>query len=269
VNDYYSILGVDRSATADEIKRAYRKLASQHHPDKGGDTVKFQEIQAAYATLSDPEKRQQYDNPQPQFNPFGPGGFTSGMPGGFDFDAIFSQFGIDPRGQRRGNPRVSIWIEIADAMSGGPRTISLQMGNTTSNVEINIPVGINDNDNIRYPGLANGQDLIVNYRIKPHAVWTRDGNNLLADRIVDVYDLILGCELTVQDPLGKSLSITVPPGTQPGSMLRARGCGIPGRKLPGNWTSQQPGDLLIKLQARFITLISDEVREAIRKTRIL
>ena len=269
MNNYYTILGVDRTASADDIKRAYRRLASQHHPDKGGDTSKFQEIQAAYATLSDPEKRQQYDNPQPQFHPFGPGGFTSGMPGGFDFDAIFSQFGIDPRGQRRGNPRVSIWIEIADVMSGGPRTVSLNMGNVTSNIEINIPVGINDNDNIRYPGLANGQDLIVNYRIKPNQYWSRDNNNLITDRIVDVYDLILGCELTVQDPIGRSLSISVPPGTQPGSILRARGRGIPGRKLPGSWTSQHDGDLLVKLQARFINPITEEVREAVRKSRSL
>ena len=65
--DHYSTLGISKDAGADDIKRAYRKLASQHHPDKGGDTKKFQEIEEAYRTLSDPEKRQQYDNPQPQF----------------------------------------------------------------------------------------------------------------------------------------------------------------------------------------------------------
>ena len=83
--DHYTTLGVDKSATPEDIKKAYRSLASKHHPDKGGDTAKFQEIQTAYATLSDPEKRQQYDNP----NPFGTrqdGGWqqASGFPPGFE-----------------------------------------------------------------------------------------------------------------------------------------------------------------------------------------
>ena len=89
MTDHYATLGVTKTASADEIKRAYRKLASQHHPDKGGDTAKFQEIQTAYDTLSDPQKRQQHDNP----NPFGGGfpgghqaGFQGGFPGGFSFN---------------------------------------------------------------------------------------------------------------------------------------------------------------------------------------
>ena len=80
MTNHYNTLGVDRNSSPDEIKKAYRKLASQHHPDKGGDTATFQNIQTAYDILSDPQKRQHYDNPQPQ----GFGGF-SGSPGGFQF----------------------------------------------------------------------------------------------------------------------------------------------------------------------------------------
>ena len=256
MNDYYTILGVDRTASTDDIKKAYRKLASLHHPDKGGDTSKFQEIQSAYAVLSDPDKRQQYDNPRPQF-----GGMPGGGPGGFDFESIFNMFGFDPRQQqqRRSNLRVSIWIGLADVITGGPRTVNLTMDNVSSNIEITVPAGINDNDNIRYQGIVNGQDLIVNYRIKPDPVWQRDGTNIIADRIIDVWDLVLGCEISVKEPTGRSLTLTVPPSTQPGSMLRARGQGIPGR--------MGPGDLLVRLQARFLTPISTELADAVRKVK--
>ena len=147
MKDYYNILGVDRSATSDDIKRAYRKLASQHHPDKGGDTARFQEIQEAYATLSDDSKRQQYNNPAAQFN-FG------GTGSQFNFDEIFNIFGADLRGHRKSAPRMSLWISLADVMTGGPRSLSLQTNNSSTNVEINIPKCINDGDTVRYPGLA-------------------------------------------------------------------------------------------------------------------
>ena len=90
--DHYQTLGVAKNATPDEIKKAYRKLASQHHPDRGGDTARFQTIQAAYDTLSDPQKRAQYDNPPPQFNGFNPqqNGFDFHF--GSGFPDIFGQF---------------------------------------------------------------------------------------------------------------------------------------------------------------------------------
>ena len=167
MKDYYKILGVAKTATEDEIKRAYRRLASQHHPDKGGDKVQFQEVQEAYSVLGDAQKRQEYDNPrsQPQFN------FGGGHPG-FDFNEIFEMFGVNPRRQQQGQARISIWIGIEDVARGGPRIIALQMGGQVHNVEIDIPLGLNDGDTIRYAKLApGGHDLLVNYRIRPDFRW--------------------------------------------------------------------------------------------------
>jgi len=263
VKDYYSILGVDKNATSDEIKKAYRKLASQHHPDKGGDTARFQDIQSAYATLSDPVKRQQYDNPRPQGN----GGFPGGNP--FDFDAIFDMFGADLRGQRQQRiPRISLWISLADVMVGGPRVVSLQMNNTVSNVEVNIPIGVHDGDSVRYPGLApNGGDLIVVYRIRPEPKWLQQGKDITTEVVVDIWDLILGHDLTVADLSGNQLAVKVPPETQPGALLRARGRGLPARQLPGDWNKELPGDLLIRLSARITTPVDPTIKDAIRKSR--
>ena len=260
MKNYYHILGVTHQAASDEIKRAYRKLASQHHPDKGGDTAQFQEIQEAYAVLSDPEKRQQYDNPMPQFN--------HGSGSQFDFDAIFNIFGADLRGQRRQSPRLSIWITLADVITGGPRAMSIQTGAGVNQIEIDIPVGIRDNDNIRYPGLGpGGQDLIVNYRIKPDPKWQSDGTNIITEVIVDIWDLVLGSDLTITDLLGKELSVKIPPETQPQSILRARGRGLPARRLNGDRPSDAAGDLLIKLHARIKSPIDPNILDAIKKSR--
>lgn len=260
MKDYYKILGVDRSATADQIKKAFRSLAMKHHPDRGGDVAIFQDIQEAYAVLSDNAKRNAYDNPRQTFNGFGPQ---------FDFNAIFDMFGSDLKGQmRRPPPRMSLWITLADVMTGGLRTISLQVGNSVTGVEINIPPGIHDTDSIRYPGLApGGQDLIINYRIKPDPVWKKDGSNLITEKLVDIWDLILGCELTITDILGNQLVLNVPAETQPGTLLRARGKGLPARKMQGDFTGAPPGDLLIKIQAKINGPVDARIKQAIKESR--
>lgn len=259
MKNYYNILGVTNQATPDQIKQAYRKLASQHHPDKGGDTAKFQEIQEAYAVLSDASKRHQYDNPMPQFS-------QSNRP--FDFDAIFNIFGADLRGQRRPAPRLSIWITLADVVTGGPRTMTIQTDVGVNQIEIDIPVGVRDNDNIRYPGLGpGGQDLIVNYRIKPDGKWQHDGTNIISEIVVDIWDLVLGAEITITDLLDKELSIKIPPETQPQSILRVRGRGLPARKLNVDFTNVPSGDLLVKLHAKINSPVDPGILDAIRKSR--
>lgn len=254
MKDYYQILGVPRTATHAEIKQAYRSLAMRHHPDRGGDVAKFQEIQEAYAILGDNEKREQYNNPRASF-----------QSGNFDFDAIFDMFGADLRNARRPTPRVALWISLADALTGGNRTIAVQVGAGVSNIEITIPTGIEDNDTLRYPKLApGGQDLIINYRIRPEAGWQREGIMLLTERVIDIWDLILGTELVVKDLLNNELILTIPPQTQPNTVLRARGRGFPERTMPG----KEPriiGDLMVRLQARITKPVDAELIAAIRK----
>lgn len=257
MTDHYATLGVARTASQDEIKRAFRRLASQHHPDKGGDTARFQTIQAAYDVLGDEVKRAAYDNPQPQF-----GGFGQGQ--AFNIHDIFGQmFGqanpFGQQGQRRGHVRMSLWINLQDVATGGTRTVTIGTQAGAQAVEINIPRGINDGDNVQYEGLGpGGTDLVVQFRVQNDANWERQGLNLIANRRISVFDLILGCNITVRDILGAELSLSVPAGTQPGTLLRLRGRGLPDRR-------GAQGDAFVRVSTELPTNIAPEIREAIQK----
>lgn len=241
----YQTLGVNRDATADDIKRAYRKLASKHHPDRGGDTKTFQDIQTAYDTLSDPQRRAAYDNPG--FGGFG-GGFRADAP--FDFQTIFDIFGTrfqhphQQQQQRRQQARMSLWITLRDVAQGGRRTISVGTPQGTHAVEIDIPLGIDDGDSVQYPGIGPaGMDLIIVYRIHPDARFSRQGLNLHTEHMVSVWNLITGGTTQVKDILGNTLELTIPARTQPGTTVRLRGRGL-------TRNNHSPGDLLVRLQAQ-------------------
>lgn len=259
MKDYYSILGVPRTAAADEIKRAYRKLASQHHPDKGGNTARFQEIEEAYRVLSDPQQRAAFDNPQPQGFP---GGFNfHSQP--FDFNNIFNMFGTQFHPQqgrpRAAQARMSLWIQLSDVASGGARTVSVGTQNGSQMIEIEIPLGIEDGGTVVYPGLApGGVDLAVTFRIHPNPRWQRDGFNLYTDHRVSIWTLITGGDITVRDILNRELEVHVPAMTQPGQILRCRGRGLPDR-------ANNPGDMMIRLQAEIPRNISTDLLQQIRQ----
>lgn len=256
MSDYYKILGVERGASPDAIKRAYRQKASLYHPDKeGGSKVKFQEVEQAYRTLSDPQLRQQYDNPQPSFGGFG--GFQHNH--AFDIDAIFQMFGQRPQHNRRA--QMTLWITLEDVARGGPRTISVGTQQGTHTVEIEVPQGINDGDSIQYGGIGpGGMDLIITFRIHPNPKWQRQDLNLITEATIDIWDLILGSELRVTDVMNNVITVAVPAGTQPGSMLRLRGRGLVHRQ-------RQPGDILVRVQTRIPENISPELLESIKKNR--
>lgn len=251
MTNLYQTLGVDRTASAEQIKRAYRKLASQHHPDRGGDTATFQQIQAAYDVLGDQQKRQQYDNPAPQFNH---------GPGGFDFNNIFNMFGARFQHNGQAPPqqvRMSLWITLADVAQGGRRTVSL--GQTT--IEIEIPLGINDGDSVQYANIGpGGSSLVVNYRIHPHPRWQRQGLNLTQDETVNIWDLILGGETVVRDIQGNNLNMAIPTHTQPGTVLRLKGRGLRDR-------SGAVGDLFVRMQARLPDSIAPELLACIAQNQ--
>ena len=262
MKNYYQTLGVDRSASADEIKRAYRKLASQHHPDKGGDKTQFQEIQKAYEVLGDPQSRQAYDNPMMG----GMGGQTfGGAP--FNFESIFDIFGTrfshgGPQfHQPRSHARMTLWVTLADVAQGQKRAISVGTSQGTTTAEIEIPLGINDGDSVQYAGVApGGVDLVVQFRIHPNPAFHRQGLNLITDQLISVWDLILGGELQIRDILGNQLSLTVPARTQPGTTLRLRGRGLPSRHGVS-------GDLLVRLLATIPDQIDSELLAMIEQKR--
>jgi len=257
----YQTLGVDRNASPDEIKRAYRRLASKHHPDRGGDTKTFQDIQTAYDTLSDPQRRAAYDNP-------GFGGFSNGFRGDapFDFQTIFDIFGTrfqhpqQHQQRRQQQARMSLWITLRDVATGGRRTISVGTQSGTQAVEIEIPPGIDDGDTVQYPGAGPiaGMDLVITYRIHPDAKFGRQGLNLYLEHTVDVWQLITGGSTIVKDLLGNSLDLTIPTRTQPGTTVRLRRRGLAGR-------DQTSGDLLVKLQARIPDHIDPELLAILEK----
>ena len=259
MQNHYQTLGVNKDANADEIKRAYRRLASQHHPDKGGDVAKFQEIEQAYRTLSDPQARAQYDNPGFQGQRFGHPGNQ-----GFDFQSIFDVFGArfhHPHQQRTQQARMSLWITLVDVAQAGKKTISVGTQQGTMTVEIEIPRGIDDGDTVQYPGIGpGGMDLVITFRIHPSPQWARQGLHLTTDYTMGVWDLILGTEIQVRDILGSTLSLTIPPKTQPGTTFRLRNRGLTPRSGP-------QGDLFVRVQATIPNDIPESVLDAIRQTR--
>jgi DnaJ-class molecular chaperone len=255
MTDYYAALGVPKTATSDEIKKAFRRLASTHHPDKGGDTQKFQAIQEAYATLGDEQKRAEYDNPRPQF---------SGFPGGVNINDIFGQmfgqqFAQQHQHPRRGHVRMTLWISLLDVATGGKRTVSLGTQSGVSAVEIEIPMGIMDGDNVQYEGIGpGGSDLVVQFKVTPDRKWQRDGLNLAQEVRIDIWNLILGGELTIDTLTGKTLSTQVPARTQPGTVLRLKGQGLRDR-------AGQIGDIMVRVQAQIPENIPPEIIDAIQK----
>jgi curved DNA-binding protein len=254
--DHYTTLGVQRTASQDEIKQAYRRLAAKHHPDRGGDTAAFQKIQQAYDTLGNDQQRAAYDQPQSPFQ-----GFQGG--GHFNFDEIFNMFGArfhaGGHQQQHRQVRMSLWITLRDVAVGGSRpvAVSTQQGSTT--IEIQIPSGIEDGDSVQYPNLApGGGDLIVTFRIQPDDRWQRTGNTVLREEPISIWTLISGGSLTITTLADERITVAIPSNTQPGTMLRVRGKGLPNRQ-------GQPGDLIIKAQAQIPANISPQLMSAIRQ----
>ena len=253
MKDYYGILGVSKGAAAADIKRAYRRLASQHHPDKGGDTARFQEIEEAYRVLSDPGARSEYDNPRPQ---------AQFHAAGFNLDEIFNMFGTRfQQEQRRATANLQLWITLADLARPGPKVIAVSSPHGQSQIEIQIPPGLNDGDAIRYPKIAPGQqDLVITYRIRPDTAWQRDGAHVITERAVDVWQAILGGEITVHTLRDAEIAVRIPPRTQNGTMLRVRGHGLPQRN------TGIPGDMLVRVQLRLPDHIPDDLLAQIQQT---
>jgi DnaJ-class molecular chaperone len=229
----YEILGVDRSASPEDIKKAYRKLASQHHPDKGGDTAKFQELQSAYETLSDPERRQQYDNPQHQHFHFD---INNG-----NINDIFSQFGFHfgpgfARQQRNRDTRTSIIIPLSETLSDQNKTLSIRLSNgDRQTLNITIPRGITSGTTMKFPNMGDSSiqnlpagDLLLEVIVEQDPNFTVYGLDLLTNLTLDSLKAIIGSEEIVKGLDGRQFLIKIPPGTQPDTRFKITGEGLYG-----------------------------------------
>jgi curved DNA-binding protein len=266
--DYYSILGVPRSASPEEIKKAYKKLAMKHHPDRGGDSAKFKEINEAYSTLSDPQKKAEYDNPQPQMN-FG------GFPPGFDpFNDFGSMFGFNPQGRTRSrharnrdlNFRCRISFE--ESLTGKNITASYNLpSGRAETVDIRIPPGVDHGQTIRYhglgddshPGIPRGHlDVIID--IENNTNFTRNGLDIYTEIEVDAFDAMTGCDGVVKDPFGTQYSFVIRPGTQHGTKYNIRGRGVSNN-------NGVTGNFIVNVKVKIPTVVDSDIKEKLENIK--
>jgi len=252
--DYYATLGLQRNASDADIKKAYRSLAMKYHPDRGGDEKRFKEISQAYDFLSDPEKKQIIDlggDPNAQS---GGGGFNHN-PFEFHFNTgnfgdVFGNFGFGRQPQRRNRSlNINVEITLEDVLNGRDFTAEVSIPGKNKMINIQIPPGIENGQQIRYegmgddsiPGLRPG-DLLVNVIVREHHRYKREGTSLVIDQEVNVWDALLGASIEIQTLDHKTLSINLPPGTQPDTVMSCKGEGLP------NMRTRQRGNLLIRVK---------------------
>ncbi len=270
VNDPYKTLGVTKSASKDEIRKAYRKLAKKYHPDIcPGDAkaeAKFKEASAAFALLNNDEERARFDRGEIDAagNPTGAQGFPGqgqghGFPGGYapggfeDISDILSDlFGSHPRGGggRRQNfafrgddVRYTLSVEFLEAVNGATKQVRMGDG---KQLKITIPAGSKSGDLLRLrgqgnPGTGGGPpgDAIVEIKVKPHKYFKREGNTIHLDLPITLKEAVAGGKISVPTPAG-TVTLTLPPNTSSGKVLRLKGKGVPSKK-------GKAGDLLVRL----------------------
>jgi len=259
--DHYNTLGVPREASQEEIKKAYRKLAMEHHPDKGGDVSKFQEITNAYETLGDPDKRSQYDNPQSQqFNH--PGGFGVNI-NGFDLDNLFGQIFGNRGGfnQRQQIYRTKIQVSLVDAYNGSTQPFQIQTPQGLKVINIKVPAGVNTGDQLRYDNVIENGQLIIEFIVLPDHRYERHGYDLYSIQSISVLDLIVGTTVEIETISGKKLNVTIKPNTQPNQQVRVNGHGMP-------YENGQFGDQILLLKPYIPDTIHSDITDSIKKHKV-
>lgn len=279
MKDYYKILGVEKTASEEEIKKAFRKLAHAHHPDKsGGDEAKFKEASEAYAVLSDKKKREQYDN----FGSAGAGGFQGAgfdpSQFGFDFSGFGNQ-GFDPgdlsdilssifggRRVRRGRDvAVDIELSFQESVFGVERKVEINSKLVKQKeVKISVPPGIDDGQMIRLTGmgetLEGGMpgDLYVKVHVRRHPVLRKEGFNLIMDLPVKLTEALLGSERIIPT-LDGEITLKIPTGTKHGTILRVKGKGVPFDQ------SGKRGDLYTRVSVQLPEKLSKDQKKLIEE----
>ena len=268
--DYYNTLGVSREASADEIKKAYRKLASQHHPDKGGDTKKFQEVEEAYRTLSDPDKKAQYDNPRPQFDGFQQYG---GMPPGFEdlmrgFGPFGDIFGRRPQPVRNRTLNLQTQVTLEEAFRGKDLIANINLPSGRDQLlEVKIPAGVRDGNVLRLSGMGDDSvgnvprgDIHLAVHVMPHNRFERKNDDLYINLDVSCLEAIVGCSKQFDTIEGTTLEINIPAGTQPGQIMSVQGYGMPLMSDP-----RMRGRLMLQINITIPRTLTDDQKDLIRQ----
>lgn len=274
MTDYYRALGLTKGASQEDIKRAYRKLAMQHHPDRGGDVSKFQEIEEAYRVLGDEKSRAQYDSKKNghsdfsglfQENHFGGGQWT-------DISDIFENFvrtnSARQRAQRKNRDlRISIDIPLPELLKPQKKIVKYTTSkNENSVIEIDIPVGVEEGTTIRYPNLGDNffdslprGDLYVTIRHTNNDGFIKlNRSDVQVEAEIDCWDAMTGTQVTVRSLDGTEFLVKIPPGTQNGTKFNLKGQG-----LFTNVKDGIRGNLLVLLKIKIpIFSESDRIRIA-------
>jgi len=264
--DYYAILGVEKSADSDEIKKRYRKLARELHPDKtkGDKTLeeRFKAVSEAYDILSDEKKRAEYDQARTLFQQGGipNGGFQGNFSaGGFgDLGDIFGNLFGGQRGPRRGaDMQAQATISFRESINGTQLTFNSPSGPVTTK----IPAGVNDGAKIRVrgkgaPGEAGAGDLYITINVAPHSVFSRKEENLLLTLPVTFPEAALGADISVPTLSGEEVTLRLPAGTANGKTLRIKGRGI--TRKDGS-----AGDLLVTIEVSVPQRVDGKAKKAL------
>ena len=264
--DFYKVLGVDKKAAADEIKRKYRGLVKDLHPDTNhGDSAKeekFKAVSEAYEILSDPKKRAEYDEARSLFErggfraPGGGGNFQGG-----DFSDIFG--GGGRRGPRKGQDlQTEATITFRESVFG--TNLDLRLGTdrgAAQNITARVPAGVNDGAKIRVkgkgaPGEAGPGDLFILLHVKPHPIFSRKAENLLVTLPITFTEAALGADVKVPVMSGEEVTVRIAPGTPNGRTLRVKGRGIT--------KGSHVGDLLVTVDVQVPQRVDGKALEALK-----
>lgn len=285
--DYYQVLGVKKGAAAEDIKKAYRKLAVKYHPDKNPGNKeaeeKFKEINEAYAVLSDPQKKAQYDQ-------FGSSGFhqrysQEDIFRGFDVGDIFKDqgFGTEDifsrifgggfqgggryraRKQRGGDYSMELPISFRESATGGEKRVSFLRDGVREELSVKIPAGIDNEAKLRIQGKGGqGQnggppgDLFLTVKVGSDPVFAREGDDIVVEREISFSEAALGTSLEIPTLEGNK-RIKVPAGIQPGTKIRLKGFGFP------HMGKNAKGDLFVRINVKVPEQLSASQRELLEE----
>jgi DnaJ-class molecular chaperone len=277
-DDPYAILGVPKGASDDDIRRAFRKLAKELHPDLNrgrGTDERFKKVSSAYEILGDPEKRKAFDRGEinargePRRDPFRSyarsraGAGTGGnFEGGFGFSDIFADMFGGAAGSRSGfavkgqDVRYTLDVDFIEAVQGAVKRVTLP---GVGPLDLNVPAGVSEGQVLRLKGKGNrgvgaGEpgDALVEIRVRPHPLFKREGDDILSEVPVTIDEAVLGAKVEVAT-IGGRVQLTIPKGTSSGRVLRLKGKGV---KSPGK---TEPGDQLVTVRIVLPDTIDDSL----------